>query len=368
MKYRTIIVEDDKTQLENISPALKHSKEFDLLTIYDQVESALGQSSVYAPDLFIIDIENPDFLEELPAFKNAFPDAEILAMLSAWDNDVAFEAQNRGAIGTILKGYKSDEILETMKISKQRGKNKPTHVASFFSPKGRAGRTTLAALLAQSVHKKTGESVAMIDADLQFGDLPTFFDVEPQHTIVDSSHDIKLLTPLTFLPYYHKIQDGFYLLGGPSRPEFAELVDSDTVIEVIRLSSHLFRYIFVDLPAGFNPISLAVSNYADTNFVVSMYNSEMELVHMRRSLDMFRDRQEMGKSNFAIFTRIDPCTEDQRFKMELSLGHPLTAIFPNDYHLISTADSGRIMKELPNDQLLMGKINDLTNKIIAEDG
>ena len=365
MNYRTIIVNANKNQTEALSLAIRNSKNFEVLSYYTSPESALGQSSIYNPNLFLIDADNPEFLEMIPAFVDTFPQAEVLAMTMGWNPDIAYEVQKTGAVGTVLKNYRPEEMEETINLGKKRGKPDPARTICFFSPKGRAGRTTLAALLAMNIAEKTQESVALIDADLQFGDLPIFFDVEPQHTIVDAVHDIKLLTPIAFASYFHEIKKNLYLLSSPDRPEYAELIDAETLIEIIKMAGHCYRYLLIDLPAGFNPISLAVSNFVDTNFIVSMINTGLEGEHMRRSLDMFRERSNAGKANYPIFTRVNPCTDEERFKLEMQIGYPLTEIFPNEYNLVSMANSGRIMKDLPKNSVLIKRIDELSNKIIS---
>lgn len=365
MNYRTIIVNANKNQTEALSLAIRNSKNFEVLSYYSSPESALGQSSIYNPNLFLIDADNPEFLEMIPAFVDTFPQAEVLAMTMGWNPDIAYEVQKTGAVGTVLKNYRPEEMEETINLGKKRGKPDPARTICFFSPKGRAGRTTLAALLAMNIAEKTQESVALIDADLQFGDLPIFFDVEPQHTIVDAVHDIKLLTPVAFASYFHEIKKNLYLLSSPDRPEYAELIDAETLIEIIKMAGHCYRYLLIDLPTGFNPISLAVSNFVDTNFIVSMINTGLEGEHMRRSLDMFRERSNAGKANYPIFTRVNPCTDEERFKLEMQIGYPLTEIFPNEYNLVSMANSGRIMKDLPKNSVLIKRIDELSNKIIS---
>ena len=365
MNYRVIIVDSNKQQSETMSITIRGGKNFEVLATYTSPDSALGQSTIYNPNLFLIDADHPDFMEMIPAFVDTFPNAEVLAMTNGWNSVVAYEVQKTGAVGTILKSYRPEEIEETINLGKKRGKTDPARSICFFSPKGRAGRTTLASLLALNIVEKTQETVALIDADLQFGDLPIFFDIEPQHTIVDAVHDIKLLTPIAFASYFHEIKKNLYMLSSPDRPEYAELIDAETLIEIIKLAGHCFRYLLIDLPAGFNPISLAVSNFVDTNFVVSMINTGLEGEHMRRSLDMFRERSNLGKANYPIFTRVNPCTDEERFKLEMQIGYPLTEIFPNEYNLVSMANSGRIMKDLPKNSVLVKRIDELSNKIIS---
>ncbi len=363
MPYRVILVESDKSIRDNLSNTLKQSEDFDLLSTYEEANSALSQSGVYNPNLFLVDIDNLDNLRMLPAFVDIFPNAIILGTMTDWNANIGYRAQKAGIAGSVIKPFQPKEIIDSIKMYKKRGQFKPSPIITFFSPKGRAGRTTLAALLALSVAKKSNESVALIDADLQFGDLPIFFDLEPRHTVVDAVHDVKLLTPLAFVPYFHEVTKNLYLLSSPDRPEYAELVDAAGLVDVVRMAGHVFRYLFIDLPAGFNPLSIAISNFATINFVVAMINTGLEVAHMKRSLDLFGEQHHTNEH--PIFTRVNPCNDEQKAKLEAQIAHPITAIFPNEYNLVSVANSGRILYGLPQNTLMMRTIDELADKIIA---
>ena len=264
MVYRVVIIDERKEIAGKISDILKTSPNFKVVAIYDDMRAALGQSGIYNPSLFLVDVENEEFLKRLPELVEIFPKLDILGTVTEWDASIAEQVVRSGATGCILKPPRGPEkVIEALNLYKQRGQTGASRTIAFFSPKGHSGRTTLAALLALSVAKKTNDGVALIDADLQFGDLPLFFDVEPHHTVVDAVHDSKALTPMRLAPYFHKVIDNVWLLSSPERPEYAELVDTEGLLDVIRMSENLFRYVFVDLPSNFNPLSIGVTNFAD---------------------------------------------------------------------------------------------------------
>ena len=365
MTYQVVLVESQKDLLDAISNNLKQSADFEIMSTYRNVNDALGQSGVYHPNLFLIDVDDEATLKMLPAFKDIFPNATLIGTMLMWNHDIAQEALKGGANGCILKSFKTTELIEAIKLYSFRGKAEPPHIVSFFSPKGRSGRTTLAALLALSVAKKTDEAVALIDADLQFGDLPIFFDVEPKHTVVDAVHDVRMLTPISFAPYFHKLTRNVYLLSSPDRPEYAELVDAESLIDVVRLSGNLYKYVFIDLPAGFNPLSIAVSNFAGTNFVVAMINTGLEIEHVKRSMRLFDTHKTQHAKSFPIFTRVNPCNDEQKLKLELQIGYNIAAIFPNEYNLVSIANSGQILRGIPEGTLMSNTVDGLADKIIG---
>lgn len=364
MAIQVVLVEDDPQITENMLVALRKSADFEVAAVYKTAEAALGQSKMFKPELFLIDVEDEKVVSLISAFTDAYPKAKVLGMMNLWKSSTAYACVKGGAAGCILKSFTVEEIKKSLSLYELRGKNSPSRVISFFSPKGRAGRTTTATLLALALAKKSGERVALIDADLQFGDIPIFFDVEPTHTIVEATQDIKLLNPLSFEPYFYRIKDGVYLLSSPDKPEYAELVDVESFVEVIRMTCCLFKYVLIDLPSGFNPISISMCDLSGTNIVMAMMNHVFDIHHMRRALEMFQTFKRTHKKIYTCFTRVNPCTEEERLKIQRELGYPLTDILPNEYQMISLANSGRLLKGLPKDSVLVQKIDTIADDVI----
>ena len=349
---------------DELNETLKKSPDFEVMATYSEVNAALGQSGMHNPSLFLVDVDDPEVVDMLPAFVDIYPGVMILGMLSTWNPDMAQRAVGYGILGCIKKPFRTSDILEAIEVYKKRGGTGAPYTIAFFSPKGRAGRTTLAALLALTLAKKTNESVALIDADLQFGDLPIFFDIEPQHTVVDAVHDLKMLMPVSLAPYFHVITKHVGLLSSPDRPEYAELVDAEGLLGLVQMAGHLFKYVFIDLPSGFNPLSVAVTNAADVNFIVAMINTGLEIEHVKRSMALFDMRKVQRNKCWPIFTRVNPCTPDKKMQLEMQLGYPIAEIFPNEYNLVSVANSGQILQGVPNDTLMMRTIDELAERII----
>lgn len=365
MAYQTILVEDEPSMLDEMISELKNSTEFNLAATYKSVHEALGQSSIFRPDLFLINVDSPDALKNIPIFVDIFPHSKILGLVSFWDADIAKNIIDAGALGCILKPFVAKDILDALNLYQKRGRSGLSRIISFFSPKGRAGRTTVAALLGLIISEKTDERVALIDADLQFGDLPIFFDIEPKQTVVEAVQDVKMLTPLNLLPYFYRIKKHLYLLSSPDRPEYAELVDKDSLVDVVRLSCNLFKYVFIDLPAGLNPISIALTQLSDTSVIMAMINNGFEIQHVKRTLEISHQIGTQDKRLYTVFTRVNPCNEDERLKIETKLGYTVTDILPNEYQMISLANSGRIAKGLPENSLMMKTLNGIAEGIIS---
>ena len=364
MKYRVILVEHEAGRLSQLAGALKIDSDFDLAATFFKAEQALGQSSVFRPNLFLVDVDDSQNLNLLSSFIDLFPQATILGTMEQWKADTAERVIEAGALGCLVKPFRTRDVLQAIKLYKRRGKSLPTRTLAFFSPKGHSGRTTMASVMAIELAKKSGESVALIDADLQFGDVSMFFDVVPQHNVVEASHDVRLLNPTTLEAYFHPVGDGVWIMGGPTRPEHAELVEANNLIDVVRMAGNLFRYVLLDLPAGFNPISLALAEFADTDILLSMIQSGHEVRHMKRSMKMFNTWGAYGKKIYPFFSGVKNCTAEQKKKIEEEFGRPVTNILPMESRITDITGSGRLMKDLPESMPYVNEVMSLANDIV----
>lgn len=367
MAYRVIVIEDTPELLEDMVATLRKSPDFDVASTYRTATAAIGPAAMFNPNLLLINVDNEETLNTLTTFVDMFPGAYILGTMLQWDSFKAQRALESGITGCIIKPFNAKEVLEYLQLYTIRGKHKPARYISFFSPKGRSGRTTLISLLALLIAEKTGERVALIDADLQFGDLPIFFDAEPKRTIVDATQDIKLLTPMTFAPYFFELKKGISLLSSPDRPEYAELVSPENLVEVVMMTGNIFRYVLIDLPAGFNPLSLNICRISDVIFVTTMINSGFEIKHVKKTMEMFDSQEDERYKVKTVFTRVNPYTEEERQKIASKLGYPVDVMIPNEYRMISVANSGRLSQGLPKDTLLMKTISKLADNVIASE-
>ena len=139
----------------------------------------------------------------------------------------------------------------------------------------------------------------------------------------------------------------------------------DSLVEVVMMAGSIFRYVLIDLPAGFNPLTLNVCRISNVVFVTTMINSGFEVKHTKKTMDMFASQDDGRRKVHTVFTRVNPFTEENRQKIADQLGYPVEVMIPNEYRMISVANSGRLAKGLPMDTLLMKSISEMADKIIA---
>ena len=191
MSYRTVLIENNRMMLERLSSVIRNSPGFELSARYQTAGDALGQMQAFSPNLILLDIDCEPNVSLLSDLKKNCGQALIICLSRRWDSEAQARLLRGGAQGYMIKPFTPDELQAAVRNADRASLRSSARVISFFSPKGKSGKTTLISNLAASIAKRTGEPVAILDCDLQFGDMAVFFNLNPQTTLVEAVRDIK---------------------------------------------------------------------------------------------------------------------------------------------------------------------------------
>ena len=366
MDYRVILIESNRLMLERLSSVIRNTKDFELVSRYQRAGDALGQGLVFKPNLILVDIDDEDNLSMLEDFTKTFSDADVICLSAKWAPSDSESIARAGAKGFLIKPFTSEELIEALRTFNKSGLSFGSDVISFFSPKGKSGKTTLIANLGMALAQKTGQQVGIIDADLQFGDMSVFFNLTPKTTIVEAVRDINFLSPVTLNSYFLPIAENLRVLCGTRRPEYAEMVEIKAFTEVIDMARSMYRYVLIDLPSGFVPISIATAEASDITYLAAMINGVFEIHHMKRALEIFKAWPDFERRVRTVFTRVEPCDANEQNKLAELLEFPVSSIIPNEYMLTSSAANNGQMAILEQpDSRLAKMVNQMADSIIG---
>ncbi len=143
-------------------------------------------------------------------------------------------------------------------------------VITVFSTKGGAGKSVMATNLGVLLAQRAKGTVALVDADLQFGDIAVMLKLAPQHTIVDAvgSFDRLDVGFLETLLSTHP-QSGLKVLPAPLEPAFADQIGADQMVKIVRLLRTFCDFVVIDTPAYFNEVVLGLIEESDDVVLVA---------------------------------------------------------------------------------------------------
>ena len=199
-----------------------------------------------------------------------------------------------------------------------------------FSPKGGVGTTTIAVNLAVALATRAPDRVAILDLDLQFGQVATHLNIPPRLTIADMARDdVSLRDPGVFQTYLDRHSSGLAVLSAPPTPDGASLITESMVQRLLETAGRAFQSVVVDAGSIVDARSEAVlAKATDIAIVVSPEFPALKSVHaMRELLDGSSDP--LAETSFIlnqIFAR-----EILRLRdIEEALGTKIAMTIPHD--------------------------------------
>jgi len=249
-----------------------------------------------------------------------------------------------------VKPFSSGELAETIRkvsdFSRRRrlhlvegGSYTPTvpardpgKIITFFSTKGGVGKTTAACNLAISLVQKTRKKVALVDMDLQGGDISVFMNISSKSGLAEVAQESEYSDPSLLETYLCPHMSGVRVMPAPGSPEQADLVTSTHAEGILRALKDSYDYIVVDTPAAINEITLTCLEVSDQ--IMVMLNQDLPtLRHGRVNMEI------LEKLNLTFKTRLIL----NRFRndgikikdLEKNINSTITGTLPDDTDTVS---------------------------------
>jgi pilus assembly protein CpaE len=141
-----------------------------------------------------------------------------------------------------------------------------------LGPKGGTGKTLTSCNLAVALARKA-KKVALVDLDLQFGDVALALGLSPEKTIYDLAKSGGSLDIEKLESYLTTHSSGLRVLLAPTRPDQASFVTVDLLRDVYTLLRSNYDFVIVDTPPGFTPEVIASIDSSSHVCMVGMLDS-----------------------------------------------------------------------------------------------
>ncbi len=156
-------------------------------------------------------------------------------------------------------------------------------IISVFSSKGGTGKTFLTTNLASAMADMTGEDVAVVDLDIDMGDVFTYFGKEPTSTITDLMALGEGADTDQIRAEGVKMADHLWAFGAPPDPA-AEAPAGEAVGKFLRAIRGSFRYIVVDASVDYSDSALVCFDLSDVICLVTALDV-VGVKHLSKALD-----------------------------------------------------------------------------------
>lgn len=219
---------------------------------------------------------------------------------------------------------------------------KDGRVVAIFSSKGGVGKSTLSVNLAVALAKATRQPVALVDLDVQFGDVAAMVGEAPLVTIFDLVRGTRHVDPELVRRALKRITNNVYLLAAPNNPEEAEEIQADHVVQILQLLRETHAYVVVDTAPGYTDINVAAFDFAD--LILSVCTPDVVTLRtigqaLRVFLDGFHYKPEKVR---LVLNRAGSKTGVENLDVSRVLDYPVRYELPSDgAHPARAANEGK---------------------------
>ncbi len=298
---RVMIVDDIVDTRDQLEKLLFFEKDIEVIAKAGTGREAIALDREQHPDVILMDINMPDMdgITATEAILRQSPAAQVIMMSVQGETDYLRRAMLAGAREFLTKPISADDLYKSIrhvhKLAATRprttaavaatGERSPANlgrIIAVFSPKGGVGTSVVAANLAVTIRQQTGKKVALVDANVVFGDLSVILNLRSAKTIIDLAQRVEELDRDLLFDVLVTHTSQVKVLLAPPDPQRGELVSADHLRAILEALRQEFDYVVVDTPASFQDRTLAVLDMASR--IVTLMTLEM---HCIRNIKLF---------------------------------------------------------------------------------
>jgi len=370
-KLLAMVVDADKAVRKKLRNQLEQMDNVQLASMAQDVDEGIRLIKKSKPDILILELpeDSGKTLEWIERIKLELPNTAVFVSSAVKTPELIIFAMRAGAQEFLSRPIDSHELkkaLEKVRAAKEQVRTQTPErgrIIAVFNKKGGLGVTTLAVNLGVALSQATKEKTALVDLDLQLGDVTSFLNLSPDYSIIDAFNESGGVDTVKLQSCMTRHESGVFVLSEPKNPAESENVSSSQINQILRHLRSMFSYVILDTPHTFDSRTLEAFELSD-NIIVVVVPNISSVRATKKTLGVFRDLGYVRDKVRVIVNRSskkDPIKVD---KIEEALHYPITWVIPNNYPVVIDAiNSGVPLVNHKGDSNVARSILDLTNDI-----
>ena len=370
-KFATFILDKNENSREVLKSYLEElSFESDITTFENYKEALEKIKSAEKPTVVFVDISDTDYDEKriIEAIKLFTP--QIVITSSDYSTNTIVKAMRLGAKEFLPKPIIKEDlklILEKLKCPNYDTNDNNSKIITIYSNKGGIGKTTVTTNLAVELAKTTRDKVALIDLNLQLGDISTFLNINPTFDVGYVINNLITKKEEALMnAFEHYEGTSLYVLSDPAYIEQAESITPQQLEDLLNALKKLFSYIVIDMSSNIDEISLKILDKSDIILFTTIVNIPA-IRNAQRCLNLFKSRRYPADKIKLIINRYMENDEITIEDIETTLAEKIYWKVPNNYFSIMEAiNRGVSVGEINANSNIANSFRELATKISDE--
>jgi pilus assembly protein CpaE len=347
MKIKVLLI----SKLDSTISAMKNMIDDETIAVIGESSggtAALDSIDNLSPNIIIMTLGagDHDVLNLTERITLNKPRSQVILLCEYVDVDLLQSAMRAGArnviqfpnspkeFGEYIKKVYNDETTRMESMNAKQNLSWLSQVITVFGAKGGLGKTTLATNLAVKLAEKR-KKVALIDLDLQFGDVHIFLDLEPTDTISELVQEYSVPNIDLVRSYMNVHSSGVHVLCAPKRPEYAELISPEKVQSILSLLRTYYDYVIIDTPPSFSDVTMTAIEASTVILFISGLDISV-LKNSKTSISLLESLKQMDKIRLIINRAVNMSSIGISDVQKL-INCPIWAKIPSDYKVAVTA-------------------------------
>jgi pilus assembly protein CpaE len=231
-----------------------------------------------------------------------------------------------------------EKALIRKRGSSQAKPKSTQNIICVLGLKGGSGKTLTASNLGVALAQR-GARVALIDLDLQFGDLALAMGLRPERTIYDLVRSGGSLDAEKLEDFLVEHPSGARALLAPVRPDQAAVITVPFLAEIERLLAESYEYVVIDTPPSFGPEVIGAID-CSTDIVMVTMRDTLSLKNTRLGLETL-ERMDYDRSRVKIvFNRANTNVGIEREDVLAILGRDVDVLIPSHRDIARSVNQG----------------------------
>jgi pilus assembly protein CpaE len=364
-KVRILVVDDIAETRENIRKLLQFESDVDVVGAARSGKEGIQLAQELDPDVVLMDINMPDIdgITATDVIRKKSPYIQVVILSVQSDQNYMRKAMLAGARDFLTKPPLGDELISAIRRAgemahAERAKGAQQHLAAvsaagssnaaanfavtkgkvitIYSPKGGTGCTTLAVNLAIALNNEDTRT-ALVDANLQFGDVAIFVNEQGKNTILELAPRVDELEPdLVEEILINHTASGLRILAAPQRPEMADKISTDQFTKVVQYLQKMYAYIVVDTSHILSDMVLSMFDVSDV-IVLATTQEIPSIKNARLFLDLLQTMGVAKDRVVFVMNRYDKRIGITPERVSESLNHEISVTIPLDEKVVITS-------------------------------